>query len=68
MKNHKKTTQSYDTIFPLIIAEPEESIEIVDQDELQLKDEMSKEWVEAWRKEIKKDRKRNKRMSNRPHG
>ena len=28
--------------------------EIVDQDELQQKDEMNQEWVEAWKKEVRR--------------
>ena len=29
-----------------------ELVEIVDQDELQLKDEMNREWVESWKKHL----------------
>ena len=30
-----------------------ETFEPVDQDELQLKDEMNKEWADSWKKEAK---------------
>lgn len=40
----------------------ETSAEMVDQDELQLMDELNKKWVGAWRKEVNKKARTNKKV------
>ena len=39
-------------VLQLVIVQIGESVEIVDLDELQLKDKLNEEWVQAWRKEV----------------
>jgi len=52
MKKRKRTAQGDSVVLQPVIVQIGESAEIVDQDELQLKDELNKEWVRAWRKEV----------------
>jgi len=62
MKKRKGTVQGDSVVLQPVIVQIGESAEIVDQDELQLKDELNKEWVRAWCKEVnKKNIKPNKR-------
>jgi hypothetical protein len=55
MKKRSRTAQGNSVVLQPMIVKIGESAEIVDQDELQLKDELDKEWVQAWCKEIDKN-------------
>jgi len=52
MKKRRKTAQGDSVVLQSVIVQIGESAEIVDQDEFQLKDELNKEWVQAWLKEV----------------
>ena len=52
MKKRKRTVQGDSVVLQPVIVQIGESAEIVDQDELQLKDELDKEWVQTWLKEV----------------
>jgi hypothetical protein len=52
MKKRRSTDQGDSIVLQPVTVQVEESAEIVDQDELQLKDELNKEWVLAWLNEV----------------
>lgn len=52
MKKRRRTDQGDSIVLQPVTVQVEESAEIVDQDELQLKDELNKEWVLAWLNEV----------------
>jgi len=54
MRKRKGTAQSVSVVLQPVIVQIGELVEIVDPDELQLKDELNKEWVQAWCKEVNK--------------
>lgn len=56
MKKSKKTAELEDIVLPAIIVSLDETVGPPDQDELQLMDELQKEWVEGWCKEVNKSR------------
>jgi len=55
MKKRERTAQGDSVLFQPVIVKIGESTEIVDQDELQLRDELDKKWVQAWCNEIDKN-------------